>query len=83
MALGFLLAGCTILLASTANALVLSLIEYSGFFGLLNDASIFGSLLLNSVIIYALEVVGFIFVLIGIVKLLSDEAMKTQQSNTQ
>lgn len=83
MALGFLVAGCTILFASAVNYLVLSLIEYSGFFGLLKDGSVFGSILLNSVILNALDVVGFFFVFLGVIKLLTDRTVRTQQSSTQ
>lgn len=80
LALGFLLAGCMILFASAVNTLVLSLMEYWGWVG---STSIIGSLSLNWVIIDALEVVGFFFILLGIIKLLSDRTIRTRQPSAQ
>ena len=76
-ALGFLAAGCMILFGAAVNTFVLSLLEYADFLGWFRGMTISGFLYLDYLIISALGVVGFFFVLIGVIKLLRERAIKT------
>lgn len=66
-----------ILFGASVNALVLSLLEYADFLGWFRGMTISGFLNLDYLIISSLGVVGFLFVLIGMIRLLRDRAIKT------
>lgn len=66
-----------ILFGASVNTLVLSLLEYADFLGWFRGTAISGFLYLDYLIISSLGVVGFLFVLIGMIRLLRDRAIKT------
>ena len=65
-----------ILFGAAVNAFVLSLLKYVDFLGWFRGMTISGFLYLDHLIISALGMIGFLFVSIGLIKLLRGKAVK-------
>jgi hypothetical protein len=65
-----------ILFGASVNTLVLSLLAYADFFGWFRGMTTSGFLYLDYLIISSLGVVGFLFVLIGMIRLLRGRGIK-------